>query len=78
MEVGPALAIAAGVIVLAVIVTKKQEQKTAAMAARIKSQIDSQGLSLGDAFAIGGTAVATYAGGPAAGLKFASGSGLLR
>ncbi len=48
-------------------VTKQQEAKTAMLAKNIISSKNSEGLTAGSALALGGTAVATYFGGPAAG-----------
>ncbi len=75
MGTGAALAIAAGALVLVFVVTKAQEQKTAAMVAHIqqsKAFDPNDPLSFQDVFAVGATAAATYFGGIGAGAKAAS------
>jgi hypothetical protein len=76
VEGAAAIAVGVGAIVVVLFITRKQEATAAAMAARIKQQKDSAGLGFGDVLGIGTVAAATYAGGPAAGAKAFSASGL--
>lgn len=76
MEGAAAIAVGVGAIVVALFLTRKQEQATAVMAAKITQQKNSAGLGLTDLVGIGIVAGATYAGGPTAGAKAFGASGM--
>ena len=75
MDETAALALALAAVTIVFVVTKQQEQRTAAMIADIQRQKASQGLSAGDVAAEVGAGVATYFGGPAAGAAVLRASG---
>lgn len=74
MEDGAAIAIGVGAVVVAFLLIRSQEQKTAVLISQQQKKAAPSGpyaLSLNDQFAIGATIVATYFGGPGAGAKTA-------
>lgn len=73
METGTAIAIGVGALVVVILLTRHQEQKTAAMIAASQPPKASgpYALSINDQIAIGGSILATYFGGPATGAKVA-------
>lgn len=71
--------VAVAAVALVFIVMRRQEANAQMAIAQIRAQQqrsqsgqDSGALSLGDVIAVGGTAVATYLGGPSAGAKAAA------
>jgi hypothetical protein len=73
VETGTAIAIGVGAVVVVFLLTRHQEQKTAAMITAQQPQKSSgpYALSINDQIAIGGSILATYFGGPATGAKVA-------
>jgi hypothetical protein len=73
VSTGAAIVLVGAALVLVHLVNKQREATTAANVAAIKSTIydPSKGLSITDQLNIGVTAVATYFGGPSAGIAYA-------
>jgi hypothetical protein len=76
MDGAAAIAIGVGAVIVALFLTRKQEEATAAMAAKIIQQKNSAGLGFSDVLGVGVVAAATYAGGPKAGLSAYGATGL--
>jgi len=76
MEGAAAIAVGVGAILVALYLTRKQEESTAQMVARIQNQKANEGLGLSDLVSVGTVAGATALGGPKAGLFAASATGL--
>jgi hypothetical protein len=76
MEGAAAIAVGVGAVLVALYLTRKQEESTAMKAARITQQKNSAGLGLTDIVAAGIVGAATYAGGPTAGAKAYAASGI--